>query len=123
MADEITIQAALNVQRSTMSLQGAGTQPITPTGTRASGNHMTSATGSWTAVTLIGSGINAGYLFVKNLDGTNYLELALDNAGAQIFAKVRKNEFCLVPLKDSTSQIWARANTASVSAIIVAAEA
>ncbi|SRR5258705_5856776 len=123
MANEITIQAMLNVQRSTLSLQGAGSQPCSPAGTKAASNQLSISTSGWTAITLIDTGTNCGYMFLKNIDSTNFVQLALDNAGAQIFAKIRANEFCLLPLKDSTTQIWAQANTAAVSVIVVAAQA
>ena len=125
MANEINMQVCLSIQRANLNVAGMANELISPAGTRASQNQITVTTGAFStnAITLIDGSTSAGYLFVKNTDPTNFVQLALDSAGAKIFAKLRKLECCLVPLVDSTTQIYAQANTASVSIIVVAAPA
>lgn len=124
MANEINIQAGLIVQRSTIAVQGQGNEFISPTGSRVGQSQVSVSNTTWgSATTLIASGVNAAYLFIKNANttGTDYLELAY-GSGTEIFAKLRAKEFCLVPLKDNTSQIYARTSSAAITMIFVAAE-
>ncbi|SRR6266540_1987580 len=118
MANEINIQAILTVQRFTPALQGAGNKDITQTGTHG----ITNVQNVGTAAELLTfvDVATLGYLFVKNLDATNYMQLALDSGFAQIFAKIRPGEFCLLPANQNT--VYAKANTAAVDVMVVAAE-
>lgn len=63
------------------------------------------------------------YLFVKNLGPTNYVEIATDAGYTKVFAKLRVNEFCLVPISQTYNQAAvasAKANTAAVDVLVVA---
>jgi hypothetical protein len=105
MPNQINIQAALTVQNATVSvLQGAGTWPITQTGSRAVANlvKVNSSHASDTVSTIEFNVGTVGYLFVKNQDTNNFVKLALDSGLNNIFAKIRPNEFCLVPVNQST---------------------
>jgi len=62
-----------------------------------------------------------GACILKNIDATNYFELATDNAGANKFAKVLANG--LILLTPSSATIYAKANTATVQCKTAASEA
>ena len=51
-----------------------------------------------------------GYVFLKNLDSTNYIEIADEN-DSNYFCKLKDGEFALFRAADST--YWARANTSA----------
>jgi hypothetical protein len=112
MANEINIQAAITLQRSGTSLQGTGNKDVTQSGQ----NGVLNVQQITTSAAALGVGnvsfTGGGYMFVKNLDATNYVELATDSFTA-IFTKLKAGEFCLFPVKP-TGTIYARANTASV---------
>ncbi len=122
MANEINIQAALTFQRFIPLLQGSGNLNINQTGTHGIFNVQNVGT---TAEQLTGVDVaTLGYLFVKNLDATNFVQLATDNAfsATSTFAKLRPGEFCLVP-SNATTMPWAKANTAGCDVLVCAVEA
>ena len=51
-----------------------------------------------------------GYMFLKNLDSTNYIEIA-DEDATNYFCKLKAGEFAMFRAADA--DYWARANTAS----------
>ena len=51
-----------------------------------------------------------GYMFLKNLDSTNYIEIA-DEDDTNYFCKLKAGEFAMFRAADA--DYWARANTAS----------
>lgn len=57
---------------------------------------------------------------IANLDAANYIQLALDGAGAHIFAMIPAGEATTVLMDPSMSSIYAKANTATVFVEIVA---
>jgi hypothetical protein len=62
-----------------------------------------------------------GYILLRNLDPTNYVELGLDAAvTAQVFAKLLPGDIALFPAKTAT--MYAKANTAGIQLQIVAVE-
>jgi len=120
MANEINIQAALTVQRSTPPMQATGVLDITQTGKHCICSIQNIGTTAEQLV--IGDCATLGYLFVKNIDPTNYVQLGLDSAvSTQIFTKLKPNEFCLIPC--NTSTLYAKANTAACDVVVAAAEA
>ena len=50
------------------------------------------------------------YAYFQNLDETNNIQLALDNAGAQIFATLQPGDVALIPVETGT--LFAQANGA-----------
>ncbi len=123
MANEINIQAALCVTRTGLSLQATGnTNADQASGSSCASNVQSVSASTTTGSTLGFGGLSfpnsLGYLFVKNTDATNFVELSVANTDqtafeASVFAKIRAGEFCLVPLKTSKTY-YARANTAAV---------
>jgi hypothetical protein len=61
-----------------------------------------------------------GYVLVKNLDTTNYVELSTDNANANKFAKLLPGDLTLI--KAASATIYATANTASCKMLVIAIE-
>jgi hypothetical protein len=99
MANEINIQALLSLQRDETAVQASGNWPIDQAATDGRGvSKLVKATTSFAEVTFdIGT---VGYLFAKNLDGSQTINLATgDDVG--VFAKLRPSEFCLVPVNQS----------------------
>lgn len=78
MANEITIQGSLSLQRSTIGLVGSGTLPINQTGTNGISNVQSIPTSNTQMSIGNVSFASGGYVFVKNLDATNYVEVGLD---------------------------------------------
>ena len=63
----------------------------------------------------------AGYAFFKNMDGTNFVEIALDSAvSTQVFAKLYPGQFALIPLKTTT--IYAKFDTGAGNLLVSACE-
>jgi len=125
MANEINVQAQFALQRDVIGLQASGTKPITQTGSKGLVNQISvsNVTGG-SAVKLFDTATPAmgslGYLFVKNTDGTLSVDLALDNAFANIFATLKAGEFCLVPLnKTPVPSLYAKASAAGPAAVLV----
>lgn len=76
---------------------------------------------SWEALTFGDISGAPAALLVKNLDATNFVELALANDGTQKFAKIKKGKAILIT--PSTATIYAKADTAEVVVMKVACEA
>ena len=60
-----------------------------------------------------------GYMFFKNLDASNYIEIA-DEDDTNYFCKLKAGEFAMFRAADS--DYWARANTASCNLEVVVIE-
>lgn len=122
MANTISIQATLTVQGDTLAVQCSGSKPdiAQASGKLATGKVQNIGTGA-NGVALDFGFSSVGYVFVKNLGPTNYVELGLAGTTfAQSFAKLRVNEFCLVPVTQDA--MFAKANTAAVDLLICAAQ-
>ena len=60
-----------------------------------------------------------GYMFFKNLDATNYVEIA-DEDDTNYFCKLKAGEFAMFRAADS--DYWARANTSSCNLEVLVIE-
>jgi hypothetical protein len=96
-----------------------GAHSIDLTGTNVISNVQAIGEAAWEEVDLGDIG-TPGEAAFKNLDETNYLELALDDAGANKFAKLRPGRSAIIPLTSPT--LYAKANTAACDLLVVAAE-
>jgi hypothetical protein len=119
MANEINIQAFLTFQRFNPPLIGSGNKDITQTGKFGITNIQNIIASGTTPTLNLGSMGTLGYIFVKNLDSTNFVQLSL-NDFTQIFAKLRPGEFCLFPANQNT--IYAKANTNPCDVLVCAVE-
>lgn len=61
-----------------------------------------------------------GYVLLKNLDSTNFIELSTDNANTNKFSKLLPGD--LVLLKASSATLYATANTATCKLMVMAIE-
>ena len=117
-AGTVSISIGFNATKDGVTVAGSGSLSLTMAGTEMIGNTQTIGTSS-EALTL-GDVSTIGYVLVKNLDATNYVEVSLDNSQTQILAKLLAGEFAL--LKPNTATLYAKANTSSVSLFVAAVE-
>lgn len=121
MANEISISASLSATKGGVTVQSGGqTKAVDMVGDQMLANVQiigTSAEALQMADVTVG-----GYLFVRNMDGTNFIQLALDSAvSTQIFCKLKPGESTLFrPPVGAT--IYAKADTANCNAQVVAVE-
>ncbi len=121
MANEINIQAALSLQRSSGALVGTGNLPVSQNGLNGVLNVQSiTTTGGALSIGNV-SFTSGGYLFVKNLDGTNYVEVGYDSGLTAFFSKLKASEFCLLPV-DPGKTYYAKANGAPLYVQIAAVE-
>jgi hypothetical protein len=118
MANEITVQVSLIASKGNVYLDsrtaGAPVQTqLDMSGTNVAVQTQTVATGSWQAVAFGNISGAPGMFHVKNLDATNYVRFALDNAGAKIFCRLKKGQQNIISLESGT--LYAEADTASVA--------
>lgn len=107
MANEISISGGLTHNRNG-SISKSHSVQITQSGT----DYVLQTQNIGTSAELIDKGDigTVGYMYVRNLDATNYVELALDSGATQIFAKLLPGEFCVIPTRQ---QVYGRANTSA----------
>ena len=118
MANEITCSASLAAAKSGAAISNSGSKQITMTA-----NPMQSVVqniGTTTEALVFGDIVAVKYLFIKNLDATNYIEVGLNTPVTQIFAKLLAGEFALLPV--GTSVIYAKANTAACNLLVAATD-
>lgn len=120
MANEITLSASLSIVKSGVSIAGTVSGlAVTQAGDQSIGNVQNIGTSS-EALT-IGDVTTIGYLFLKNLDATNYVEFDLNNpVSTTAFCKLLPGEGALIPTRQTT--IYGKANTAAVNVHVVAIE-
>lgn len=121
MADEISIQGSIVLQRATVGLQAVDSVARDQAGTKGHSINVSVAANTDGNGTTINVGFNMGFLYVKNLATSlqtsgDDVELSLSSwnaGGQQVFARLRPKEFCLVPLSGlSKSTIYARSGNA-----------
>lgn len=117
MANEIALVGSLSVNRNGANTVASASASITQTGT----DYGLRTQNVGTAAELIDKGDigTVGYLFIKNLDPTNYVELALDSGATQIFAKLLPGEFAIIPTRQ---QPYGKANTAACDCLVLMIE-
>ena len=92
----------------------------TPAGTHFNGALQSFAAGAWNAIPL-GPCTSFDLLLLKNTDALNYIEVALDNAGAKIFSKLTAGRGLVFPVEPGAT-IYIRANTAAVVVMVLGSE-
>jgi len=101
------------------SINGTGSFNVTQAGTDNIGNVQN--IGTSTEALVLGDVTTIGYLFLKNQDATNYVEISLTNpVGAEAFIKLLAGESAFIPTRQTT--IYAKANTAAVDLFVAAFE-
>ena len=126
MADEIRVTAALSASKG-----GASINTVGSTGSSSFVDDMTGADmGSWTqtigfaadeAVNIPGDIGTCKYLFVANLDATNYIELSYATGGSFV-ARVRVDPGGIALFRPTSTTIYAQANTGDCVCFFAAVE-
>lgn len=107
MANELTLNLRINYSKGGAKFErDTGTSQITIAGT-AVASGIRSASTSWTSQSIVAA---PGYVYVKNLDSTNYLELGPDGTASMV--KLKAGQWGIFPIAGTT--LYTRANTAAV---------
>ena len=120
MANEITYTGSITASKGGVSLSsGPLSQALTMTGS----NMVLETQTIGTTAELISKGDigTVGCLLVKNLDATNYIDIALDSGMTNKFAKLMPGDFLLIPTGGVLP--YAKANTAACQVLAVVLEA
>lgn len=120
MANEVTVNTTLNATKSGVTVNTGGQSKLVDMdGDQMLTNVQTIGTSAEALV--IGDIASLGWIFVRNLDAANFVELALDSAvSTQVFAKLLAGEWALFPAKTGT--MYAKADTAECNIQVVAIE-
>lgn len=119
MANEIQATIGLTVSKSGAAISTSGSKTADMTGTEMITNVQAIGFADAEAIVL-GDVTTVGYIAFKNLDTTNFVELALDEPMANKFAKLLAGDLTLI--KAATATIYAKADTASVNLLVSACE-
>lgn len=121
MANEITLAASLTLIKTGVNISGTlSGLAITQGGTNSIGNIQN--IGITTEQIVYGDVTTIGYLFVKNMDATNFVlvSLATPAIAGTSFAKLLPGEALVIPTRQTT--VYAIADTAACDCYIVAVE-
>lgn len=120
MANEIQVSATLTATKNSFTISGSSTGYHD-----MAGNNLIEATQtigtSYEALALGDISGAPGYLYVKNMDATNYVELALDTGMTEKFIKLLPGQAAVFP--PAVGTIYAKANTAPCLCAVAACEA
>lgn len=121
MADEISIIAQLSINKPPFTFTGGGrTKLISQSGTGNQGSTQT--IGTTTEAIALTDIDDLGYIYVENIDATNFVMIGLVTpvSASNAFAHLLPGEFCLVPTRQET--IYAIADTSACNCVVAAAE-
>ena len=123
MANEIAASCALSATKNSASVSAtatiSGTSSTTMSGDQMIANVQIIGTAA-EAIT-VGDVSTIGYVMFKNMDSTNFVQLALDSGvSTQIFAKLLPGDFTII--KAATATMYAKADTANVNLFVMAIE-
>lgn len=119
MANEITFTASLAATKSGVTVTtGSQSAQATMAGDQMITNVQ--AVGTDAEALLLGDVSSLGFVFVRNLDATNFVELSLESDGSSPFAKLLAGEFAVFPA--ATATMYAIADTAGCNVQVVAVE-
>ncbi len=118
--NEVNISATLSAQKNNAAISRSEQGSLDMAGRQMTQLTQPLTAGVWTLVD-IGKITGApSKLLVKNLDATNYVELAADAAGATITDKLLPDDFVL---RSPVAVIYARAHAADCDLYVTATEA
>ena len=118
MAREITASASLTASKGGASVSASAAITNDMAGDQMLTNVQNIGTSAEALV--LGDITTIGFLFVKNLDATNYVEVDSVNTLDEFPQKLLPGEFVL--LKPQTTTIYAKANTAACNVLVQAVE-
>jgi hypothetical protein len=115
MADEISFYGKLIVTSGNLSETSGGvseTYDLADTTPAAAGGIASIGHAAHEAL-VMGDVGTAGWAFFRNLDGTNFVVIGVDDSGTfHPFLKLKAGQYCICPL--GTSAPYAKADTAAV---------
>jgi predicted methyltransferase len=122
MANEIQASAGLVVSKNGTTISFSNSQQVTLAGVGMETHVQTIGNGASELLAFPSDLTTEGvsYYAVKNLDATNYVELALENTNTQKFAKLLPGGVCLIPSHAANPGVYARANAAPCNVQIAA---
>ena len=118
MANEVNVRATLTAKKGGAEINIGKTKTITMSGDQMMSN-----------VQIVETSVEAidfkevaapGYMLIHNMDSTNYVEIGVDAAGTENFAKLLAGQFMLFPA--ATATMYAKANTQACNVFICAVE-
>lgn len=115
---DITVAATFQAQLNDVSITADATQDVDMTGDPMLSNVQT--VGTSTEAINFNDVSSASYVYMKNLDDTNFVDVGLDTPVTQIFARLFPGQFMIFPVKTMT--MYAKADTAPVSLHVVTAQ-
>lgn len=118
MANEISLSVSLTCTKNGATVTGSGSNTITMAGDQFLSNVQ--IVGTTSEAVVVGDVSTVGFVFCKNLDATNYVEVSLDNSQVNLVAKLLPGECCL--FKPGTGTLFAKANTATCNLQVVLLE-
>lgn len=119
MANEITASASLSVSKGGATISATAGNSFTLTGDEMI--TLVQNVGTSAEAVVLTDLDTAGYAFFKNMDVTNFVEIALDSGvSTQIFAKLYPGQFALIPLKTTT--LYAKFDTGAGNLLVCACE-
>lgn len=120
MANKFTVNLTVSLVHASGTASGSASQSLTLTGVHFVDEIQDFAAGAWEALDL-GDIATLGYLWLKNTDAVNYIEVATANDGTGIFAKFVAGHGNIINVQ-AASTYYIRANTATVKVHMIAAE-
>ena len=123
-ADEITVEAKLSYTNSTVGItkqEVSVSKLVSITGSAYSGNVFSVPTTAGGTAIPISNLANVRWLYVRNLDTTNFVEIMTATSGTK-FAKLKAGEVLLIPLSANITAPAAIADTAAVKVQYLALE-
>ena len=119
MANEIIASASLGSSKNGANISANATKTADMAGDQMIGTVQIIGTAA-EAISL-GDVSTIGYIFLKNMDATNFVQIALDSGvSTAIFAKLLAGDITLV--KAATATLYAKADTANVNLLVAATE-
>ena len=121
MANKLTFNFTTTLTHAVGSASINVSETRTLTGTGFVSEEQEIGTGAWEAIDLTDIG-TLGFLVIRNIDPTNYVEIATANDGTQIFGKISAGRGLPVEVASGVTY-YAKANTGSVKIVFLATEA
>jgi hypothetical protein len=121
MANEVQATASLTCTKSGQTVTGNVTQTVTLAGVGMWQN--TQNIGTVTEQLAFPSDLTTEgvtYLWLYNVDATNYVQIGLDTPVTQIFTKILPGGIAIIPVYTANPVYYAKANTAAVNLRMVA---
>jgi hypothetical protein len=118
MATEIRAQGSLSAAKNGVSVSASVSVNPDMAGDQLIGNVQAIGTGAEAIV--FGDISTIGYVFLKNMDATNYVDISMVSDATTPFAKLLAGDFTII--KAASALVYAKANTAGINLQVVAAE-